>query len=457
MKLRDTQYIVIFLVIFLLSLVTDWYRFLTISSFVVVLYFSIEKMGRAIILRELIALHFVFICLFMPLMGYLYFNQNNYLARLWMRFMFISENEYFSYALPATIAFVIAICWPLTDSKVNDYTDGLMPILEKAKISATKNKYAGPILLVFGIIMYSVSNALPEQFQFAFQLFYFASFAGFLYVYYQKSFKLRIPLLLLFTGYILFQTLASAMFTIVAYMGITLSSFLFLNKTISIYKKLLTLFLSLFMLFLIQSVKIEYRKHVWGKEYSGNPIALYGELLGQKITTLGDVETDKMFFPIYYRTNQGFNVALVMNRFPRVADFDNGKKLGVVVASSFIPRFLWPNKPTAGGKDNMQYYAGVQIRGYSTNVGPLGEAYGSFGKFGGIFYLFVLGVFIRWAYYRIFIIAQHLPLIIFWIPVLFFQISYSGESDSLQILNSLIKSAFFIWLLYRLFPRLFGR
>jgi hypothetical protein len=63
---------------------------------------------------------------------------------------------------------------------------------------------------------------------------------------------------------------------------------------------------------------------------------------------------------------------------------------------------------------------------------------------------------VRWSYKRVFVISQRLPLVIFWIPVLFYQVTYSMETDTLQILNSLLKSAFFLWLLYKLVPAWFG-
>jgi hypothetical protein len=40
--------------------------------------------------------------------------------------------------------------------------------------------------------------------------------------------------------------------------------------------------------------------------------------------------------------------------------------------------------------------------------------------------------------------------------VLFYQVTYAAETDSLQVFNSLTKSAFFIWLLYRQWPQWFG-
>jgi hypothetical protein len=161
------------------------------------------------------------------------------------------------------------------------------------------------------------------------------------------------------------------------------------------------------------------------------------------------------YFFLYYRANQGFNVALVMRVIPAKMPFDNGSFLLVKIASSFVPRLLWPDKPEAGGLANMKYYADVDIKGYATSVGPLGEAYGSFGVVGGIIYMMGLGLFIRFAYKKVFVVAQKIPLIVLWIPVMFYQITYSSENDTLQILNSLIKSAFFIFILYKFLPTLF--
>ena len=163
-----------------------------------------------------------------------------------------------------------------------------------------------------------------------------------------------------------------------------------------------------------------------------------------------------MLFGLYMRSNQGVNVSLVMNRIPARQPFDNGSYLFKTVASSFVPRFLWPDKPEAGGVFNMEHYAGIRIRNWSTNIGPIGEAYGNFGTNGGIFYMFILGVFLRFIFKKVLQISEKVPLLILWIPVLFFQVTYSAESDSLQILNSIIKSAFFLWILYKFLPSWFG-
>jgi hypothetical protein len=445
------------LFIFALSLVTNWYSVLSIALAGVVLVLILDKLGKGIVLREIIALHSCFICLVMPALGYEVYNIQNPLAKLWHRFMPVTYDVYFSFALPATAAFVIALCWPMNKAESSDHGSILTSTIERAKAVLLKPgmKKRGIYIVITGIVMLFLSPILPVSLQFFVMLFYFAAFAGILYVFYLPFFKYKWPIILLFALFILINSLKQGMFTIVAYMGMTMFSFVFLGSKTSFLKKALVFFIAGLVLMTIQAVKPQYRKFVWLQGYTGNKMVLFANLISDKVQS-GEMFSETAFFPIYYRANQGFNVALVMRRIPSVQPFDNGRNLLISFASAFVPRFLWPDKPEAGGKFNMKFYAGIEIRGWSTNIGPLGEAYGSFGTVGGIIFMFVLGCFIRWAYARIFILAVKLPLLLFWIPVLFYQVTYSAESDTLQIFNSLFKSAFFVWLLYKIFPKLFG-
>jgi hypothetical protein len=285
---------------------------------------------------------------------------------------------------------------------------------------------------------------------------YYSAFTGFLYVYFSQSFRFKIPILLGFATFIIAEALRNGMFTIIAYMAMTLFSIFFLGKRTAFGKKIVYFFIAAFILLLIQSVKPNFRQLTWKQGYEGNRATLLVDLVKDKLSKTSNLISPDVFFPIYYRTNQGFNVALVMRRIPHVQAHDNGSNLLQSLAASFVPRLLWQDKPTAGGAFNMRFYTGIIIKGWSTNVGPLGEAYGSFGIQGGIIFMMILGLFIRFAYSKFFSVSRKLPLILFWIPVLFYQVTYSAETDTLQILNSLMKASFFIWLAYKFIPGLFG-
>jgi hypothetical protein len=443
--------------IFCLSLATKWYSGLIVAISIIVIFSILYKLGRGIVLREIIALHSVFTCLVMPLIGYNYYTIENPMAHAFYKYMPVSFDLYFSYALPAIAGFIFTLCFPLSQQKASDEGDFIMERFRQLKNILSGHGNTALYLLIFGVICSFVQPMAPEALQFFVILFFWACFAAILYIYFSTGLPYRVSSLTIFILFILYQALQQGMFTVVAYMGMTMFSFIFLGRHSTMVKKVSIFAISLFALLLIQSVKTIYRDYTWrGKKgVVENKAILFTSLIGEKLNDPSELFTVKAMFPIYMRTNQGFNVALVMRRFPAVRPFDYGDNLLISLAASLVPRFLWPNKPEAGGKYNMLYYTGFRIRGWSTNVGPLGEAYGSFGVEGGILYMFMLGLFIRWAYWLVFRVSRKIPLIIFWLPLLFYQVSYSAENDTLQILNSLTKGALFIYILYKIFPSIY--
>lgn len=455
MKTKLNIFSVIHLLVFVFSLATDWYLPLAIILFISIIMLTLDKLSKGVELREIIALHTTFVTIIAPVIGYLVFNKTDRLARLFVKYMPVSEQVYFGYALPAIAGFVLVLCWPIGNSQYGDSGLHLRQAIDRAKTALQKRPAIGVYLLAIGTVMFWVSKVLPSGLQFAFLLFFFAGFAGFLYIYFLENFRWRRVLLFFFGAFIILTALSSGMFTIVAYMSLTLFSFFFLGRKTSLFKKMLMFLLGVFILLLIQSVKPTYRQLTWNDTFEGNKGVLFLNLLKDKIAD-PKWESADAFFSVYLRVNQGYNVSLVMRRFPEKMSYDGGKNLFISLVSSLVPRLFWPDKPEAGGKYNMNYYAGLNISGWSTNVGPLGEAYGSFGATGGIIFMILLGGLIRWSYSLVFKKSIRRPLLIFWIPVLFYQVTYAAETDSLQIFNSLTKSAFFIWLLFHQWPQWFG-
>lgn len=440
--------------IFTLSLVTNWYDTLVYCVSIVTFLMVIDKLGKGIVLREIIALHTTFICLLMPLAGYLVYNTTNALAILWVRYMPVSKDIYFSYCLPAVTAFCLLLCWPISNEKAADTGVFLKKTVEQIRHKLRGNQKIGFWLIAIGLMVFFVIPYLPAGLQYIFNLLYFASFTGLLYIYLSGRFIYKTIILVLFGLFTIVIALRSGMFTIIAYMGMTLFSFFFIGKKVSLVRKTVTFFAAFLVLAIIQSVKPTYRKMI-ALNPGLNKAEVFADLTMEQLSGKNNFFSANSYFFLYYRANQGFNIALVMRRYPRMVPFDGGSYLLVKIAAAFVPRVLWPDKPEAGGIANMKYYTNITIKNWSTNVGPLSEAYASFGITGGIIYMMLLGAFIRFVYKRVFVVAKKIPLIILWIPVMFYQVTYSAENDTLQILNSLIKSSFFIFILYKAIPRLF--
>jgi hypothetical protein len=443
---------------FLFSLVTDWYSEISIFLCLISVFAILDKLGKGLVLRELVALHTIFICLVMPTMGYNIYNHDNFLSRVFLRYMLVPEDKYFSYVIPAVCAFSISMCYPITKSKaVLDEGNSFKNLLQLVRDQLKTNTQTGVIIVVVGVVMFFFLGLVPDVVKFALTLLFFSSFAGILYIFYCQPFPTKNMVLILFIVFVLGLTVQSGVFTIVVYMGITIFSYLFLGRKFALGNKFLVFVLGVFLLFIIQNVKTAYRDVTWEGNHTDNKTSTFVDVTFDRVTNIEKLVNTDGFFPVYMRTNQGYNISRVMQRIPAQQDFDGGNHLLLTSASALVPRFLWPDKPEAGGKESMKYFTGLNITGYSTNVSPIGEAYGSFGTTGGIFFMFIFGLFIRWVYKRIFVIAQRLPLLILWMPVLFYQVTFCMETDSLQAFNALLKGAFFLWLLYKLIPAWFGK
>ena len=434
------------------------YRELALCLALLHLALLLDKMGRGIVLREIVAFLYVMTCLVMPVVGYTWYTRTNFLAKLWVKYMPLPEPAYFSFALPAIALFCLALTLPFSAAQDNEQGEGVKKLTDRIRKILPGHKNVALILLITGSLILFVVRYLPIGFQYIAMLIFFSAFAGLLYLYYSPNFPKKKWIMRLFIGFILYNGISGGMFTIVAYMGINIASFMLLGRSTNFMKKVGIFLLAAVFFIVLQNVKVAFRKQIWTtQDYEGSKVGLFSSLFWDNLTKGSALITNTdAFFPVYTRANQGFIVGIVMTKIPRTRPFDGGAALGMNFASAFVPRFLWPDKPEAGGKFNMKYYTGYIIEGFSMNVGPLGEAYGSFGAFGGMLYMFILGLFIRWAYMRVFKIARKFPLLICWVPVLFYQVISSSETDSLTIFNSIIKSAIFVWILFKIFPNWFG-
>ena len=104
-SIRNNFFILSLIISFLLGLVTDWYTEISIFLFIVTVFAILDKLGKGLVLRELVVLHTIFICLIMPSVGYHVYNIDNYLARIFYRFMLVPEDTYFGFTLPASMRF----------------------------------------------------------------------------------------------------------------------------------------------------------------------------------------------------------------------------------------------------------------------------------------------------------------------------------------------------------------
>jgi hypothetical protein len=418
----------------------------------------LDKLGRGIVLRESIATLYIFTCLDMPMLGYRVYNFQNPLSRAFKKYMLVPETDYFNLALPAISGFCMMLSIPMRSEGSSDEGDTLKVTFEKCRRILVHDQAVGMAIMFIGILSLILNELLPVSLQYIGIILFFTSFAGMLYVKYTEDLPYRNVILFIFVLFLILNGILIGMFTIVAYMGITIFSYFFMGSKVSLGRKISFFLFAIFFVVVLQNTKTTYRKMIRNAEIRDNKAATFAVLFFENLQQGSAFFEERNFFLIYTRMNQGNIVTQVMQRIPVIQPFDDGKYLFKTILSSFVPRFLWPDKPEAGGRFNMQYYAGKKMNMVtSMNVGPLGEAYGSFGTRQAILFMVLLGLFIRWVYGIVFRISRKTPLLVLWLPVMFYQITYSAETDTLQILNSFIKTTFFIWILYRFLPRWFGK
>ena len=410
---------------------------------------TIDALGKSINIFRILGLYSTTIYLLAPCIGYEYFTEINPFSKLWVMYMPISSKIYFEFMFPAILFFLIGLELAYNEIKVQraltNFTNN---------ISMLNEDNPAFILIITGIVGVSIINYVPSVLKFVSFILFLLFFPGVLYLYFKKNIsKTEIIVLLLAVLWIVFTAIKSTMFTIVAYMGMTTIPILFLKFKISFVKKAI-IFLALAILMLnTQYTKMYVRNRIFqGDGISTNE--LFAKRFFTNLILLKDNFSSDIIFPVYVRVNQGRLTSYVIKKFPSGQNIDQGDRLFKTLISSFIPRLFWPNKPEAGGKFNMSYYANLQTEKASMNVGPPGEAYGSFGPYGGMAYMFLFGLAISGAFMILINISLKMPLIILWIPIIFYQAMYSMETDSMQAFNSIIKLSLFIFIMVKIRPSL---
>jgi len=433
-----------------LTIFPGMYAEITVALFLLCLTRLILKIGNGSFFLELLHVYAAFSCLLMPLVGYKFYNEITTLI-LWVRKMPIPPEEYFAFNIPA----VVVMGWGffLYRGKSSDDRPVIKNIINHIRIDVQAIRAPVILILTFtSLVAYAITDFLPESVQQLNTFLYYSLYASAFYIYFYKNFPWKWYFLAGVVGFILLDAFNSGMFTIIAYMSGLILILVVADKKIQLYKKLFLLVAGLVVLSFIQLFKLDLRR-----AYKKGEQASVTALATKVVSSSQETALEAFIYPIYQRMNQGYNIALVQKRIPKEVNYLGGEYLGLTFISSFVPRLVWPDKPKAGGAENMRLYTGIILTTWSTNIGPFGEAYGNFGYLGGWVYLLVFSFFIRSAYTKFLDICRDRPIFFLWLPAMFFQTFYVIETDSLQAFNSLIKGAVFMFIMYKIFPVLFPK
>jgi hypothetical protein len=199
-----------------------------------------------------------------------------------------------------------------------------------------------------------------------------------------------------------------------------------------------------------------------GKDVNGLSVrtssntSIFYNLIIDKFENLETLLDEGSFFFTYIRMNQGFLVSRVMDYVPRVEDYANGSTIVRSLGAIIVPRFLWPDKPEAGGRENLSRFMGIKKRhNFSMNIGPYGEAYGNFGPVVGVGFILLYGLLLSFMLSSIIKRSFLTPSLLLWLPLLFYY-TLTVETDLLTTLNSFFKGLIFMVVVYFIARRFFN-
>jgi len=358
----------------------------------------------------------------------------------------IEEERYFSFMVPAMIMMIIGMEIPLIRKSRENYliSNSILDISNYLKGKSN----LGIILMIVGLSSGIFSPFLSFDFYYVAYLFSKLLFVGIFYVYFSEIKNKKLYLIIGISA-LFIQTIVQGLFGELVYTSILGFILLMIGRRTSFSVKMTTMLVGAVLVLILQSIKGEYRRISWygeGKEDVSNTEAFFS-LIADRIQNPEMFFDKEKNFPIVVRFNQGMIQAKVMDYVPQSRPFSGGTTIYNSILASFIPRFLWPDKPMAGGHWNMEYFTGFVVVGYSMNIGPFGESYGNFGVTGGIIFMFFYGLFFNYAIYLLLKIAKNRPTIILWFPIIFLN-AIQVETDILMTVNSVIKNCIFIALLY---------
>ena len=352
--------------------------------------------------------------------------------------MVVKETAYFAVVMPLIISFIIGLFIPVTTKKINLFDRFLM---SQDKISQALQIRYGKNFVMTGVVAYLMIFLLPNSLFFFMSVISYFRFIGVFYLL-LSNYKYKYLITIGIFGEFLFKAVSEGMFYDLIVWGGFLMAVLLVNFRISFLSRTILFSASLFLIFVLQSVKQDYREVIWSDNYqSSNEMNILYDKVKSKIGEENIIQNETNVERFIQRLNTGHITAMVIEHTPFRQPFSDGQDLMEDIKASLMPRFLFPNKKTVGGEMNrakFERYTGKSLRkGTIMRIGVLADSYINFGLIGGSVLLFIFGyllnILLVWLKNK----SSKYPLIVCWLPLIFMYIV--RMSDYIVLINSVLK------------------
>ncbi|MBV6440284.1 MAG: hypothetical protein DYG98_10775 [Haliscomenobacteraceae bacterium CHB4] len=422
----------------------SWYESLSVVLPAGYLIYFVTILGKKIAILEVIIMLALLQWLFSAVITYQIFNEYNDLAFLWKTFMNIPAEEYFAFVLPGTLMMIAGLKFPVTWTKTYDHRT----LIARAKEHLHERGHIGLWISAIGAAVFFFVPFMPQVMRGAVNFFAQLLYVGLFYILFSKKSKYKGLLLVFVLSITLLNSIMTGMYGELVLWGTLFIIMYLMEYPVSVKRRIGVLFLAVFTILLLQSIKHEYRKETWGPDESRKAdFGFFITLMRDRLSDPASLIEVERLFNIAARANQGFLIAQTMSYVPKHEPFAKGETILKSVAAAVTPRLLWPNKPQAGGRDNVSRFLGAPEVSYSYNISPIGEAYVNFGKTGGIVFMFFYGLIFNFFFHQALALCSRYPTIVVWLPLLFVG-SLKVEGDLLTTFGSLVKGVMFAFIVF---------
>ena len=350
--------------------------------------------------------------------------------------MQIPAFDYFSYAIPAVICFIIGLHITAGNLK------GEFVNQEKIKKYVAENETLPYYFVGLGFLSSFVARFFGAELGFVFTLLAGFKFIGaFLIILGNKQVK---PFFLfLVYGSIVASSLQRAMFHDLITWIIFLGAVFAIKYKPGIKTKAIYVIGFILVTLVIQQLKGDYRQvSATGKERG---VEAFGE-------TFTEGKENGRFSPASIassniRINQGYIITHIMETVPDKVPYENGDEMLEIFRAAILPRILAPDKLRAGDRTIFMKYSGmILLPGTSMGLSSLGDAYINFGTFGGAIFIFFYGLLFSTVLNAFYRNSFEYPVLILFTPLVFYY-PIRPDCELQTILGHLVKSCFLIFVM----------
>jgi hypothetical protein len=362
--------------------------------------------------------------------------------------MRIPESEYFTYALPAVLLFIIGLHIKAGNN------DGEIINENEIQKFVINNKSIPPLFIVVGFISSIVSSYFSSDFAFVFYLLGGLKFIG-LFLFILGYQTLNVWATILVIGSIISSSFGSGMFhDLLTWLIYTISIFA-VKYRFNFRVKLVGFGVFVVIVAILQILKGSFRQttNIEGKE--GN-IETFAEIYQKKNEEKGVLSFINLA-ESNVRINQGFIITNIMTNVPDKVDYAKGEELYEIIEAAILPRILAPNKLNAGDRRIFVKYSGIPLtEGTSMGLSSVGDAYINFGIMGGAVFMFFLGLLFSVVlnYFKKYSFTY--PSLILFVPLVFYY-PIRPDCELQTILGHLVKSCFLVFMIIQIWKPSFKR